>query len=222
MNAPASERMSAAKAGWVLVMLMAAWAAFLVLPFGREKKSESRKEPVERPGEAELAAVGLRYNVDWIGMPEIFTVWADQAHWYEEKVRFAYWDASSREYDYFFEATRRGKQVHFRAMSREEASKYCASFSGQVEVPDRVSYVRERLLPDAEITEDERAKQYPAHPFVFFPLLGFSGIYPNRTIVEVPKTTSTPDSSVPIDLKVERMEVLSPHSLPKSDDQPKK
>ena len=49
MNAQASERMSAAKTGWVIVLLMAAWAAFLVLPFGREEKSEASKVAVPQP-----------------------------------------------------------------------------------------------------------------------------------------------------------------------------
>lgn len=122
MNAQASERMSAAKTGWLIVLLMAAWAAFLVLPFGGEEKSEPPKVSVSRPGEAELAAVGLRYNVDWIGLPQYFAIWADRIVWAGNQTEFAYWDPSSRSYAYQFEAIRTGKGYRFRLLSVKPAA----------------------------------------------------------------------------------------------------
>src|SRR6188768_187130 len=122
MNAQASERMSAAKTGWVIVLLMVAWAAFLVLPFGREEKSEAPKVAVAQPGEAELAAVGLRYNVDWIGLPQYFAVWADRIAWAGNQTVFAYWDPSSRSYAYQFEAIRAGRGHRFRLLSVKPAA----------------------------------------------------------------------------------------------------
>lgn len=191
---------------------MVGWALFLVLPFGREEKVEPPKTPVALPGEAELAAVGLRYNVDWVGLPEYFAIWADRAHWYQDKVRFAYWDSGSKAYDYFFEATREGKSVRFRAIARAEALE-----------EEEGSHAREYLGSDPNMTEQERSEQYPAHPFVFMPLYARGRAYPLRTIVETP-ASELPQFApkVPIDLPIETPSLPPSPGLRKSDDSPKK
>lgn len=117
MKAPASGRISAAKTGWIIALLMLGWVLFLVLPFGREEKIDSPKTPVERPGEAELAAVGLGYNVDWIGLPQYFAVWADRIGWAGDETEFAYWNPGSRSYSYIIKATRVGGRYRFRYVS---------------------------------------------------------------------------------------------------------
>jgi hypothetical protein len=119
MTAPASGRISAAKTGWIIVLLMVGWALFLFLPFGREEKVESPKTQVDNPGEAELAAVGLAYNVDWIGLPQYFAVWADRIEWVGDEAQFAYWNPGSRSYSYIIRAIRHGKNYRFRYITTD-------------------------------------------------------------------------------------------------------
>lgn len=124
MSSWASERLSAAKTGWVIVALMMGWVLFLVLPFGRDREEAPARTAELRPGEAELAAVGLTYNVDWVGLPAFFPVWADGFAWQGNKAKFAYWNPVSRSYSYFFEATREGNTFRFRELVAKEAEPY--------------------------------------------------------------------------------------------------
>jgi hypothetical protein len=112
MNTRASERISTAVTGWVVVVLMVGWALFFFLPFGRKEDPVPAKVPIERPGEAELAAVGLRYNVDFIGLPQYFAVWADRIEWAGDETDFAYWNPGTRSYSYIIRATRVGQKSY--------------------------------------------------------------------------------------------------------------
>ena len=155
MTASASGRISAAKTGWVVVLLMVGWALFLILPFGRKEKIEPEEVAVSRPGEDELAAVGLSYNVDWIGLPEYFAVWAGRTNWQDDKVRFAYWNPGSNSYSYYFEATRRDGRYRFRAIDR-----------GDLELRSGYYFDAE----DEVITEwvPEPRTVAATHPFIFW------------------------------------------------------
>lgn len=122
MVSQASARLSAAQTGWVIALLMTGWALFLILPFGREDAAAAPKIPVERPGEAELAVAGLRYNVDFIGLPQYFAIWADRIEWMGNETEFAYWNPGTSSYSYVIRATRIGeKQYRFRHMRTEPA-----------------------------------------------------------------------------------------------------
>jgi hypothetical protein len=182
MNAQASERMSAAKTGWVIVLLMAAWAAFLILPFGREEKGELSKVAVLQPGEAELAAVGLRYNVDWIGLPQYFAVWADRIVWTGDRTEFAYWDPSSRSYAYQFEAIRAGKGYRFRLLSVEPAA----------------------LLSSESVPESD------THPFVFTSVESKPDPELKMRQPPMPPYESRDLDSIQVDLKPARLEPPQP------------
>lgn len=112
MRTWASERISAAKTGWVVALLMFGWALFILLPFGRKEEPVLTKVPVERPGEAELAAVGLRYNVDFIGLPQYFAIWAERIEWTRDETEFAYWNPGTQSYSYIIRATRLGEKSY--------------------------------------------------------------------------------------------------------------
>jgi len=154
MSAPASGRISAAKTGWIIVLLMVGWALFLFLPFGREEKIESPKTPVERPGEADLAAVGLGYNVDWIGLPTYFTVWAEKAGWEDDHTKFAYWNPMTESYSYFFEATRAQGRYRFRPIARTDLEK------------EPAYYFDEDDTPSEKVPEPKNESS--THPFIFW------------------------------------------------------
>jgi hypothetical protein len=64
-----------------------------------------------------LAAVGLRENRDWEGLPEIFAVWADRAHWVGGRTRFAWWHPGAQAHRYFFEARRTPSGIRFREIA---------------------------------------------------------------------------------------------------------
>lgn len=138
-----SGRLSAQQTGWIVVLLIVGWFLFLVLPFGETDREEPPKVAELRPGEAELTAAGLPYNVDWIGLPKFFSVWADQFVWRGDKVEFAYWNPSTETYSYFFEARRKGKDYRFRPLGADE------------------------MLPSEDSREDviDKEKMTEMHPF---------------------------------------------------------
>src|SRR6218665_3764229 len=112
MNAGASERLSVAKTGWVIAALIVGWTLFLLLPFGRQEEPTPARVPGEHPVEAELAAVGLRYNVDFVGLPQYFAIWADRIEWKGNETEFAYWNPGTRSYSYIIRATRVGEKQY--------------------------------------------------------------------------------------------------------------
>jgi hypothetical protein len=179
MSSWASERLSAAKTGWVIVALMVGWVLFLVLPFGRNQEEAPAKTAELRPGEAELAAVGLAYNVDWVGLPAFFPVWAEGFAWEGNKVRFAYWNPVSRSYSYFFEATREGSSFRFRELTASETEPFA-------ELAVRVLEGDESELHPFEEIDFEWMKRMPTiHiPPPFAPYLPVSE-HPGKSAVEI-------------------------------------
>ena len=116
MNAPAIERTSAAKAGWVVLLAFFAWLVFLLVPVPRH--TINPEPPRVPPAPSKLAAVGLPDNPDLDTLPAIFAIWADQADWVNDRTEFAFWCPGTMDYSYFFEATRAGTQFRFRPIAK--------------------------------------------------------------------------------------------------------
>jgi hypothetical protein len=112
MKTPALERTSAAKAGWVIIVLTIAWSVFLLLPDPPPPPAVV-PAPVPVPATS-LTRSGLREYADWEGLPEIFALWADRADWKDDRTRFAYWHPGTKDYSYFFEAVRTAAGYRFR------------------------------------------------------------------------------------------------------------
>ena len=120
MKAPALEHTSAAKAGWVVIVLTVGWLVFLLLP-------DPLPEPTAAadtipPQVSSLTRSGLREYADWEGLPEIFAIWADKAEWKNNRTRFAYWHPVMKNYSYFFEAVRTAKGYRFREITEQRDS----------------------------------------------------------------------------------------------------
>lgn len=112
MKVPALERTSAAKAGWLIALIFAAWLVFLLVPGPKPAiKPVAKMEPIPS---SRLLAVGLPDNPDLDALPQIFAIWADKADWVNDRTEFAYWNPGAMDYSYFFEATRDGGRVRFR------------------------------------------------------------------------------------------------------------
>ena len=102
------------KFAWlILAVVIAAPTAFFILVTPKEP-DEPTAPPAEKRPLSKLESVGLRDYRDWDGLPEIFAVWADKAHWENDRTRFAYWNPAARSYSYFFEARRTPKGYRFR------------------------------------------------------------------------------------------------------------
>jgi hypothetical protein len=169
MTSLASGRISAAKTGWIIVLLMTGWALFLFVPFGREEKNESPKMAVARPGEAELAAVGLGFNVDWIGLPRYFEVWAKEIPWIDDKAEFAMWNPGARAYSYVFEATRTGDRYRFRLLSPSEAE-MTLHLAADLTVPDEQAETHPFIFPYEHVENSE--VRYPPGSHLSPPMEG--------------------------------------------------
>lgn len=110
----ANSKIPLGKFAWlILLAVIAAPTAFFVLVTPKEP-DEPPAPPVEKRPLSRLESVGLRDYLDWDGLPEIFAVWADKAHWENDRTRFAYWNPATRSYSYFFEARRTAKGYRFR------------------------------------------------------------------------------------------------------------
>jgi len=146
MPTPALEPTSARKAGWVVVVLLVGFVAFVFIPFGRKTEPS---EPLEvRPPSAaqlKLQAAGLAENPDWYGLPDLFAAWGEGLPWEQNRVDFAYWNPGARSYSYFFAAMRTEAGIRFRALTRAE------------------SIPLEPLVP-AKVREGETPE---THPFAF-------------------------------------------------------
>ena len=103
MKTPVQQGTSAAKAGWLILLLLFGWLAFVFVPLPWKEAAEA--PPAKKAPLSKLQRVGLRDYTDWEGLPEIFTVWADKAEWKDGRTRFAYWHPVTKTYAYFFEAT---------------------------------------------------------------------------------------------------------------------
>jgi hypothetical protein len=123
MKTPAIERTSAAKAGWVVILLFFGWLAFVFVPWPQgkveEKVAPTLVDP-RAPFAAKLRQAGLPDNPDWDGLPEQFAIMADKTHWSHDKIKFAYWNPGSRDYTYFFEAKRENGHVFFREIPKPD------------------------------------------------------------------------------------------------------
>lgn len=197
MAAGASERLSAAKTGWVVVALLAAWVAFLLFPSSPEKPPAQAKMPVALPGEAELAAVGLRYNADWVGLPEYFAVWAKDLNWDEGRVAFSYWNPGSESYSYFFEATKRGSGYRFRPVSPDDLT---ARNGFYVYADDE--HGGEIISLEVDVLRAPSA----AHPFIFW-AVDRKGIPTGESGKALLKKEKRELTAVKIDLPVKRLTV---------------
>lgn len=160
MKALITERISVAKAGWLIGVFLIAWPLFLLLPFGGNPPRLPRELAPLSP--SKLAAFGLGENVDWAALPDLFVVWAGQAEWKENKTQFAYWHPGARSYAYFFEALRVDGKLRFRALSREEALQW-KEFIG-----DGVYVATDGGHSHKEIQAIDFREESPTHPFVFF------------------------------------------------------
>ncbi len=115
MKAPALERTSAAKAGWLIIVLTAGWMVFVVWP-GSPEAPAAKPPSIPLPASS-LTRAGLREYADWEGLPEIFAIWEDKADWKDNRTRFAYWHPVMKTYSYYFEAVRTAKGYHFREIA---------------------------------------------------------------------------------------------------------
>lgn len=123
MSPSAGQRFTTRQTGWIALAVFGGWLVFLLLPSRPPPKPVTPDLPPVR-AQSKLEAVGLRDNVDWVGLPELFAVWADRIHWDGDEVRFAYWHPGSRRYAYILEATRTTEGIRFRALSGVEAQSY--------------------------------------------------------------------------------------------------
>jgi hypothetical protein len=115
MKTPALERTSAAKAGWVIILLTVGWMAFVLWPWPQDKPAA---QPAAIPVPAtSLTRSGLPEYTDWEGLPEIFAIWADKAEWKNNRTRFAYWHPVMKNYSYYFEAVRVAGGFHFKEIA---------------------------------------------------------------------------------------------------------
>ena len=122
MNAPSLERTSAAKAGWLIIVLTVGWMAFVLWP-GSPEAPAAKSASIPVPSSS-LTRAGLRDYTDWEGLPEIFAVWADKAEWKAGRTRFAYWHPVMKTYSYFFEAVRTAKGYRFREIAEPHDPDY--------------------------------------------------------------------------------------------------
>jgi hypothetical protein len=199
MSTRASERISTAKTGWVVALLMVGWVLFLILPFGRDEPAPVAPHPVDRPGEADLAAVGLHYNVDWIGLPQYFAVWSKSIQWTNDKVQFAYWNAGRESYSYFFEATRRDGSVRFRSITVMEMTLAPGLYAYETEEGEIIG---EGADPDRTNSE--------THPFVFWSEEMVTIRGPEWVPTAASDVVARPQVKAEVDLKVQELEVPKP------------
>ncbi|MBI2511544.1 MAG: hypothetical protein HYV96_06160 [Opitutae bacterium] len=110
----AHSQIPVSKLAWlVLLILIGAPLAFFYLATPKAR-DETPAVPREKRPLTKLESVGLRDYRDWDGLPELFAVWADKAHWKNDRTRFSYWNPGTRSYSYFFEARRTPDGFRFR------------------------------------------------------------------------------------------------------------
>lgn len=112
-------RTSAAKAGWVVGVILATWLVFLLVP---AKRDSAPPEPIARVPSppSRLAGYGLPDNPVLEMLPAFFEVWAEQAAWRDDRTRIAWWDPFIQDFGYFFEVTRSGGRYRFSEISKPE------------------------------------------------------------------------------------------------------
>jgi hypothetical protein len=203
MKALVFGRISVAKAGWLIVAFVVIWPLFVLLPFGRKEVS-SPVHATRTAAGTKLSAVGLKPNLDWEGMPELFAVSAAQAWWDEEKTQFAYWHPGANAYAYFFEATRYGERYRFRAITKREA------LTGKEFLDEGSGVYQPTNVPptSAQVAAFTLAEPSPTHPFVFFrmpsPVVADAAPMrssPSRLLTKDPTTPKAVDVQISDDRK---------------------
>ncbi len=119
-----TEKIPVAKLAWiVLLLVLGAPLAFFFLATPRDVETEPPTPPTKR-ALTKLEAVGLRDYRDWDGVPEIFALWAERAHWKNNRTRFAYWNPGTNSHSYFFEARRTANGYRFREIPEPRDAGY--------------------------------------------------------------------------------------------------
>lgn len=109
---PADSTIPLGKLGW-LVLLAVLGAPAGIFYLATPKDPLPAPPPIQAPP-SKLRAVGLRENRDLDSLPGTFAVWADRAHWRNDRTRFAWWNPGTQRHDYFFEARRTAAGYRFR------------------------------------------------------------------------------------------------------------
>lgn len=137
------------KLGWVVVaFVLTAPALFFALVEPRPIEEPEPAAKIESPP-SKLAAVGLRENRDWDGLPEIFAIWEGKAHWQGSRTRFAYWHPGTQSYGYYLEARRTTKGIRFREIPEPNAPGFAWDTSAGDDVPIRFYVPTARAVPSA-------------------------------------------------------------------------
>lgn len=147
MSAPeSSSEIPLRKLGWVVIaFVLTAPTLFFALVAPRPDEEPAPPAKIERPP-SKLAAVGLRENRDWDGLPEIFAIWESKAHWQGNRTRFAYWHPGTQSFGYYLEARRTTKGIRFKEIPEPSAAGFGWDTSAGDDVPIRF-YVPASSLP---------------------------------------------------------------------------
>jgi len=189
MSARPNSRFTTAQAGWIALVVFAAWLVFLFVPTSRKPKPAAPTALPPVVAQSKLESVGLANNPDWQGLPDYFAIWANNVEWVGNKTYFAYWNPGSYSYSYFFEATRGGEGIRFRSLAEKPG--------------DNVLHFDEGIL--AQYAE-ERKGDSPSHPFVF----------PKKPLVLKPQVIlSRPQEPVPDMAPIGKVEIKAePQPIP--------
>ncbi|HLP26628.1 MAG TPA: hypothetical protein VK477_13185 [Acidobacteriota bacterium] len=160
-----SEKIPVGKLGWiVLVLVLGAPLAFFFLATPKEREAEPHDTPPKR-GITKLEAVGLRDYRDWDAVPEIFALWAERAHWKNNRTRFAYWNPGTNSHSYFFEARRTTSGYRFREIPEPREVGYEWDRDAGDESPLRLYLpVRRRLEDPVTPLEPNATQAEPKKP----------------------------------------------------------
>ncbi|MBX3738391.1 MAG: hypothetical protein KF715_16970 [Candidatus Didemnitutus sp.] len=166
MNSSAeSTRVWKVRLGWiVLLLVIGAPLSFFYLTTPKERETLP-EAPREKHPPTKLESVGLRDYRDWDGLPEIFAVWADRAHWKNDRTRFSYWNPGTSTYSYFFEARRTANGYRFREIPEPRDTGFQWDPDAADDTPLRLYLpIRARLEDPVQPPRDtpERPKLKPA------------------------------------------------------------
>jgi len=112
MSAPDQSQIPLGKLGWLV--LVGVIGAPLGIIYLATPKDPPPPPPLIQPPPSKLRAVGLRENRDWDSLPGVFAIWAERAHWKNDRTRFSWWNPGTQRHGYFFEARRTSAGYRFR------------------------------------------------------------------------------------------------------------
>ena len=176
MKPPALERTSAAKAGWLVILLTVGWMALVLWPVPAEPPA-AKPAAIPLPASS-LTRAGLREYTDWAGLPEIFAIWADHAQWQNNRTRFAYWHPVMKTYAYYFEAVKTAHGYRFREITEPHEPDYVWDDSLGDDCPIRfyLNPVRNQKKTGSQplpaVPGIDSMKPRPAAPEVAIPMTG--------------------------------------------------